>query len=81
MAIRNPDADFFAALADLGGGNLDDNCAKAANGGGGVQARLGNLKWSESAWWAREGLRNPTLSMTYRVPPLRYIPLNSKAYF
>ena len=32
-------------------------------------------------WWAREGLRNPTLSMTYRVPPLRYIPLNSKAYF
>lgn len=54
MAIRNPDADFFAALADLGGGNLDDNCAKAANGGGGVQARLGNLKWSESAWWARE---------------------------
>jgi len=29
MAIRNPDADFFAALADLGASNLDDNCAKA----------------------------------------------------
>jgi hypothetical protein len=34
-----------------------------------------------TAWWAREGFRNLTNSMAYRVPLCRVVPFSAKVYF